>query len=144
MSLCPQCLLIKLEPEQVVCRHCVLANVESNTQKAKQTNADGLHGTDKPTVVPLFTDRPSAIGPAPQPGGQSPSQSVVEALELLMLQAASGKITAMAVVCFDQHETLTSGTFGQGRYTTFLGGLEDLKYEILQEHRVQHPRRPVK
>lgn len=91
---------------------------------------DGIGGTDgngeprdpEAKVIHLFPDR----------GGDG-RQAIVEVLERLAQEAATGLVTGIAVVAFLGPDQFKSGTAGKMRYTNVLGGLEDLKYQILRQ-----------
>ena len=77
-------------------------------------------------VIPLFQQQPN-LGDLPV------QQGLVEMLERLAQEAACGRITGLAVVAFMGGEQFKCGTAGRMRYTAALGGLEDLKYQILKQ-----------
>ncbi len=102
-----------------------------------QDNHDGPGGTDN--VLKLVSNRTKET---PSPKDPVSAQAIITACDGLAADAALGKLGALAVVGFMTDGTIVCGTFGSGNYTEFLGGLEDLKYQIILEHQRQQPRKP--
>lgn len=85
-------------------------------------------------MLPLRPDRPSAAEVPVQP-------DVIEMLESLLSEVRSGKITAVAMVAYDQFGHFKCGVTGKATYTAFVGGLSDLIFEIqLTQRKDPHAR----
>ncbi len=103
---------------------------------------DGIGGTDGTgstvnNVTPLFKGQATALPAAP---GINPE--LVAGLAQLLAEAQAGKINGAAIVAFYENQ-FTTGTYGRCHYTQLVGGLEDLKIEILLQQRAQF-QRPLK
>lgn len=99
---------------------------------------DGLGGTDSAEVVKLFPDK--AGGPATS--ANNPKQAMIETLERLLLEVAGEKITGLAICAIFPSGDFVNGTVGQGSYTSIVGALDQLKFEVHSEHQRQFPRKP--
>ncbi len=94
--------------------------------------SDGIGGTDgsgsETNVIPLFADRAEL-----SQATLKSKQQLVELLERLTMEAACGTVIGVAVVAFMTDEQFKCGTSGRIKYTAALGGLEDLKYQVLKQ-----------
>jgi len=73
----------------------------------------------------MSTDNVKALIPgAPIPGRNSePHRDIVKHCEDLLREAQSGKIRGLAYVCFDSTEHYVTGSCGEIRSTSLIGGL---------------------
>lgn len=98
-------------PHQLLCEICANASIS------------GIGGTDS-NVEPLFKDRPSAAPLPAQP-------EVVEELEKFMLSAASGKITGLIAIGFNEDGKHLVSMVGKVQLNQGVSSLEQLKFFIL-------------
>lgn len=109
------------------CPQCLKLVFSCICDKSAIGGTDGI-GQAEAKVIPLFGDRKELS----QATLQS-KQDVMELLERLLLEVASGVVTGIAVVAFMGNDQFKCGTSGKMRYTAALGGLEDLKYQVLRQ-----------